>query len=144
MRRQHAARSERGQTWVGIAKPVFGLPRALPERHHAENLGEIFDDDLGTQLVEVEAVDQRFAERARAIEKEVAAVCGRRLGHDHVDYDLALGRQQRGECGVLRSHLRDIGGEQSVEEFTGVVTDNFDDAAIRQKCSLHEEPSGRA
>ncbi len=138
VRRQHAAQPECRQARVRVAQAVLGLGRAVPYRHHAEHGGEILADHLGAQLVEVEPVDERDGERARAVDEEAAAVLGRRLGHDHVDHDLALRGEQRGECRALRRHLVDVGGEQPVEEFARVLAGDLDHAAIGQQGSFHE------
>ena len=80
MRRQDAAGTERREARVGVAKPVFGIACPIPNRHDTQRCGEVFDNQFGAQLVEIEPVDQRGRECARAIEKESAAILGQRFG----------------------------------------------------------------
>ena len=63
---------ERRQARIGIAKadPVRAAARcAVPGREHAEDFGQILDDDLGAQFVEIELVDER-RRQARAAHRE--------------------------------------------------------------------------
>ncbi len=131
MRRQHAARAQIAEAGVAVAQAVFGGGGAVPDREHAERLGQVLDDDLGAQLVEIEPLHQRRRERARAIEEKAAAVGGGRLRQDEIDDDLALRREQRGKAGPLRRHPVDVAGDQAVEELARVVAGDLDDAAIR-------------
>ena len=50
---------------------------AIPGREHAETVRQIFDRDLGAQLVEAELVGERLRQRARAVDQETAAMAGR-------------------------------------------------------------------
>ena len=124
MRRQHAAQAELGQARIAIAQachtddpfPLAGEGRvraaaagALPDRQHAERLGNVLDVDLGAQLVEAQALDQRRCQRPRAIEIKSAAIGGAGLGEEKIDDDLALRSKQRAEAGLLRRHLADVG-----------------------------------
>ena len=65
VRRDHAAQPERGQARVGIAQAGPAGAGAVPDRQHAERFGQILDDHLGAQLVEVEPLHQRRARSAR-------------------------------------------------------------------------------
>ena len=49
---------------------------AVPRREHPETVGQVFDTDLGAQLVEAELVGKRLRQRARAVDQEAAAVAG--------------------------------------------------------------------
>ena len=98
LRRQNRAGAERGQARIGIGKAVFAQGRAVPDRHHAERRRQVLGRDLGAQLVEIELFHERGGKRARAIEKEAAAVVGHGLGDDEIHDDLALRREQRGKA----------------------------------------------
>ena len=80
---------------------------AVPGGEHAEHRGQILDDDLRAQFVDIEFGNQSDAKRARHVEEEAAAVLGRRLGDDEIGDDLALRRQQRAKRAVpgLRSRM---------------------------------------
>ena len=52
---------------------------AVPYRQYAEAVGEVFDRDLGAQLVEAELVGEALRQRARRIDQEAAAMAGGRL-----------------------------------------------------------------
>ena len=95
--------AERGVARIG--KSEVGLDRglAVPGREHAETVGEIFDRDLGAQLVEAELVGEALCQRARAVDQEAAAMAGRRLGDQEIHGDLALRRQQRAEPAEARA-----------------------------------------
>ena len=68
--RQHAAHAERGQPRVGVGEAVRRRAGgAVPDRHHAQRLGQVLVHHLGAQLVEVEPLHQRRRERARTIEE---------------------------------------------------------------------------
>ena len=112
-------------------------PVAVPDRHHAEHLGQVLDDDLGAQLVEVELLHQRRRQRARAIEEEAAAVRRLGLGDDAIDDDLALRGEQRGKPRGAGRHLVHVGGEQAVEKLARVVAGDLDHAAVGEKCCFH-------
>jgi hypothetical protein len=58
------------------------VARAVPDREHGEDFGQVLDHDLGAQLVEIEPLHQCRRERARAVEEEAAAIGGRRLGQE--------------------------------------------------------------
>ena len=70
---RHPSAGRRGSA---IAQAESGRAGAVPDRQHAERLGQILDDHLGAQLVEVEPLHQRRRQRARAIEEIAAAVLG--------------------------------------------------------------------
>ena len=110
----------------------------VPDRHHAERLRQILDDQLGAQLVEVEPLHQRGSERARAVEEEAAAVGGLGLDRDEIGDDLALRRQQRGKAGMAGLDLADVGGHQPVEEFAALVARDLDHAAVGKKRCFHD------
>ena len=86
-----------GMPRVGESKIGFHCGLAVPDREHAEVLGEVLDRDLGAQLVEAELVGKRLRQRARAVDQEAAAMAGGRFGDQEIDDDLALRRQQRTE-----------------------------------------------
>ena len=69
-----------------IGKGQIGLHGglAVPYRQHAEAVGEVFDRDLGAQLVEAELVGKPLRQRARRIDQEAAAMAGRRLGDQEI------------------------------------------------------------
>ncbi len=137
VRRQHDAITERRQARIAIAQSVLRLGLSLPDGHDAQHLGQILDDRLGAQLVEIEPVYAGFREGFGDIKEEAAAVRTRRLGNDHIDDDLALRRQQRRKTGVVRRHPADIGGQQAVKKTARVLACDLDDAAIRKQCCLH-------
>ena len=97
--------TERGEPRIGIDQPVLGRADAHPDGEYAERLGEVVDTHLGAQLVKIQPVDKAEGKRARAVEKEAAAVLGRSFGDDEVHDDLALGSKQGGEGRALRRHL---------------------------------------
>jgi len=135
--RQHAAQPQRWKTRVAVAQAVFGDHAAVPDCEHAERLGQILDDELGPQLIEVEPLHEGRGERARAIEEKAAAVGGRRLRQDEIDNDLALRGQQRAKARGGRRHLGDVAGHEPVEEFARVVAGDLDDAAVGKQRGLH-------
>jgi hypothetical protein len=62
--------AERGVARIGEGQ--IGLQRgiAVPRREHAETIRQIFDSDLGAQLVETELVGETLRQRARAVDQE--------------------------------------------------------------------------
>src|SRR6478735_6731740 len=50
MRRQHHPRTERRQTWVGIAQAIFAFRSAVPDRHDPEYARQILANHLCPQL----------------------------------------------------------------------------------------------
>src|SRR5262249_35143072 len=133
VRRQHAARAELGQTRVGDAEAVVRGAAAIPDRQYTQGLGQILDDHVGAQLVEVEPLHQGRRQRAWAIEEEAAAVGGVRFRQQKIDDDLALRREQRGKDGLRRRHLVEVAGDQAVEELARVVAGDLDHAAVGEK-----------
>ena len=79
MRRDHDAKSERGQAGIGISEADAGNAVSIPRCQHAENLGQILDHDARAQFVEIELVDQRFGQRARHVEEKAATIVRRAL-----------------------------------------------------------------
>ena len=110
MRRQHDAKTERGQTWIGIAETVFGSAAVVPGGEHAEHLGEVFDEDFRAQFVEINLAT-RAVQSARHIEKKSAAVFRRGLGDDEIGDDFALRRQQRAKPRRSGRELENVGGD---------------------------------
>ncbi len=53
---------------------------AIPRREHAGIVRQIFDRDLGAQLVEAELVGESLRQRARAVDQETAAMAGGGFG----------------------------------------------------------------
>ena len=138
------AGAERRQARIGVARAhIRVVPAPSQTAMHAERLGQILDDHLGAQLVEIEPLDKRRGERARAIEEEAAAVAGRRLGDDEIGNDLALRRRAAPQSarapGVT---LSDVGGHKPVEEVARVVAGDLDDAAIGKKRCFHDGLAG--
>ena len=129
--------AERRQARVGIAEAGLGRAGAVPDRQHAERLGQVLDDHLGAQLVEVEPLHQRRRQRARAVEEDSRRRRRRRFDDDEIDDDLALRREQRGKAGMARRHLVEVGGDQPVEELAGVVAGDLDHAAVGKKRCFH-------
>ena len=93
-----------------IGERQIGLDRriAVPRREHAETVRQIFDRDLGAQLVETELVGKGLRQRARAIDQEAAAMAGRCFGDQEIRRYLALRRQQRPEPPEARMKQRNV------------------------------------
>ena len=117
----------------------------VPRGEHTQRCRLVFHGDLGAQLVEVETLDQRCADRAGNIEKEAAAkfasrftpLCGRCFGHKEIGNDLALRREQSGKPRRRRREREDVGGDEAVQKIARIVAGKLDHAAIREKGSLH-------
>ena len=116
-----------------IGKDQIGLRGrlAIPYRHHAKVVGQVFDRNLGAQLVETELVGEALCQRAGSVDQEAAAMASRRFGDDEIDHDLALRRQQRAEPAEPRANQRHIRGDEAVEKVAGVLAAHLDDASIR-------------
>ncbi len=135
MRGQNDAKPKGRQARIAITQSVFGRGLSLPDGHDAEHLGQILDDHLGAQLVEIEPIDAGFGERFGDIQEEAAAVLSGRLGNDHIHDDLALRRQQRRKNGAVRRHPADVGGQQAIEKTPHIIAGDLDDAAVwKQRC----------
>ena len=137
MRRQHHAQAERRQPRIGIAQAKFCRAAAVPGGEHAEHRGEIFDDHLRAEFVDVEFGNQCDAKRPLHVEEEAAAILRRRLGDDEIGDDLALRRQQRAEARRPGLELENVGGDKPMQKVPRAVTGDFDHAAVGEQGSLH-------
>jgi hypothetical protein len=140
LRRQHDPPSQRGKPRIRVAKAIFAVVGAVPDRHDAEHLRQVLDPDFGAQLVEIELIHKRARERLRDVEEEATPIVRRCFGHDEIADDLALRGEQRGVARPAGRDHGDIVGDEPVEKAPGVVTCDFEDAAVGEQRCLHEIP----
>ena len=131
-----------GSRGSAIDQAVFGRRRSPSQTAITPSTSDRSSTDhLGAQLVEIELLDERRRERARAIEEEAAAVLGRRLGDDEIDDDLALRRQQRGEARLRRASPWSMSVVSSpLRKVARVGAGDLDHAAVGEKCRFHAIP----
>ena len=137
MGREHAAAAQFGQAWVSVAQAVFPPACPVPDGHDAEHIGEILDDHLCAQLVEVEARNERGRERAGTVEEKAAALGGFGLRYNKVSDDFPLRGQQRSESSVPGIDLSGVARDQPIEKFARVIARDLDDAALGKQRCLH-------
>ena len=73
-----------GSPRIGKGQVGFYHGFAVPRRQHAEAVRQVFDRDLGAQLVETELGGETLRQRARAVDQEAAAMAGRCLGDEEI------------------------------------------------------------
>ena len=132
MRQPSAVVARIGEGQIGLHRRI-----AVPCRDYAETVGQIFDRDLGAQLVEAELVGEALRQRAGAIDQETAAMAGRGLGDQEIDDDLALRRQQRAEPAEAGPQQRHVGGDEAVEKVAGILAADLDHAPVGKKRCFH-------
>ena len=113
--------AERGIARIGERQIGLHGGIAVPCREHAETVGQIFDRDLGAQLVETELVGEALRQRARAIDQEAAAMAGGGFGDQEIHDDLALRRQQGAKPAEAGPQQRHVRGDEAVEKVAGVA-----------------------
>ena len=117
----------------------FGLrrKRAVPCGEDAEAIGQIFDHNLGPELVEFHFVGEALGQRLRTVDQETATLVSGRLRDQEIHDDLALWRQQRTESRQPRLQPADISGDEAVEEVARVLAKNLHHAPIGEKRCFH-------
>ena len=123
--------AERRQARIGRGNAVDVMHTLRPpDGQHLVVGGDVLDRDLGSELVEAEALDEIGGHRARQIEEEAVAVAH----HDEVEQDLALRRQQAGEDRLSGAGAADIGRHQIVEELLRLRPADRHHAAALKDC----------
>ena len=110
---------------------------AVPCREHAKTVRQILDRDLGAQSVEAKLVRERLRQRARAVDQEVAAVAGRRLGDQKIRCYFALRGQQGPKAGEAGPKQRNVRRDEAVEKVARAITVDLDHAPVGKKRCFH-------